>query len=392
MACYNKKTGDKLALKVLRDGPKARREVDLHYLTNGHENVVSIVDIYENTFHDVKCLLMVCEFMEGGDLLTQFENQSSKPYTEEKVGEIIRQIGSAVMYLHDMNIAHRDIKLENILCRFGKNDQIKTMKTSSTTGEDCVYKLGDYGFAKRPERNVLMESPCCTPFYAPPEVLGRERYDKSCDMWSLGVAMYILLCGYPPFYSMKGLALSPGMRSRIAKGYYAFPHAEWDSVSQATKEDIRCLLRTNPSERMTIHELMNTPLVRGEDAPPTSAPLAIPGEEMDDGGVSIGIRRPSETLSFMPDDHDEEDLMHHADEVHDKIPDEIPKSVRFLRDGVKAPRLHSIQEEVGRALEMMRMGGDAVYVKQPNLAVCSNPLLAKRYKTAHMSISSVHCS
>lgn len=45
--------------------------------------MVSIIDIYENTFHDVKCLLMVCEFMEGGDLLTQFENQSSKPYTEE---------------------------------------------------------------------------------------------------------------------------------------------------------------------------------------------------------------------------------------------------------------------------------------------------------------------
>ncbi|PIO64132.1 hypothetical protein TELCIR_14253 [Teladorsagia circumcincta] len=152
MACYNKDTNEKYALKVLRDGPKARREVSLHYLTNAHENVVTIVDIYENTFDGVKCLLMVVEFLEGGDLLSQFENQGSKPYPEKKVGEIIRQIGSAVQYLHDMNIAHRDIKLENILC--------------SSTGDDCVYKLGDYGFAKRPERNVLMESPCCTPFYA----------------------------------------------------------------------------------------------------------------------------------------------------------------------------------------------------------------------------------
>lgn len=96
-----------------------------------------------------------------------------------EVAGIIRQIGSAVMYLHDINIAHRDIKLENILC-------------STVDDENCVYKLGDFGFAKRPERNHLMESPCCTPFYAPPEVLSRERYDKSCDMWSLGVVMYIL--------------------------------------------------------------------------------------------------------------------------------------------------------------------------------------------------------
>ncbi|KAK6040598.1 hypothetical protein COOONC_21897 [Cooperia oncophora] len=107
MACYNKYTNEKYALKVLRDGPKARREVSLHYLTkhglrcfhrrlivgkefkfgirhalvfyefveavawleSAHENVVTIIDIYENTFDGVKCLLMVVEFLEGGDLL-----------------------------------------------------------------------------------------------------------------------------------------------------------------------------------------------------------------------------------------------------------------------------------------------------------------------------------
>ncbi|CAJ0564629.1 unnamed protein product, partial [Mesorhabditis spiculigera] len=340
MACYNLVDGTKYALKVLRDSPKARREVELHYLTSSHENVVTIHDIYENTFDGLKCLLIVIEFLEGGDLLSQFEGQGSKPYSEKKIAEILRQIGSAVQFLHDMNIAHRDIKLENILC--------------SSTGPDCVYKLGDYGFAKRPERNVLMESPCCTPYYAPPEVLGRERYDKSCDMWSLGVAMYILLCGYPPFYSMAGLALSPGMRSRIAKGYYAFPHEEWDPVSESTKSIIRTLLKTNPAERLTIHQLMRSTLVSGDTERAT--PIPIRGSE-DEGSSSDSY-------------HEEEDF-----DVTSNIPD-MPRSVRFLRDGVKAPRLHSIQEEVGRALDAMRLGGDLVYVKPPKLQCTS--LLARR--------------
>ncbi|PIO54768.1 hypothetical protein TELCIR_23860 [Teladorsagia circumcincta] len=74
-----------------------------------------------------------------------------------------------------------------------------------------------------------------------------------------------------------------------------------------------------------------------------------------------------------------------------QVPEEpvvVPRSVRFLRDGVKAPRLHSIQEEVGRALDMMRLGGDLVFLKGPQ--VSCNSLLARR-TTAHLSIPRVQC-
>lgn len=144
-----------------------------------------------------------------------------------------------------MNIAHRDIKLENILC-----------SCEEISSENCVFKLADFGFAKRSERNNLMESPCCTPAYVCPEILSHERYDKSCDMWALGVVMYILLCGYPPFYSMKGLAFSPGMKDRITVGLYAFPHDDWDHIFTSTKDTIRKLLKTDPAARMNIQQLM----------------------------------------------------------------------------------------------------------------------------------------
>nr|XP_008506683.1 PREDICTED: MAP kinase-activated protein kinase 2-like [Equus przewalskii] len=73
--------------------------------------------------------------------------------------------------------------------------------------------------------------------------------------------MYILLCGYPPFYSNHGLAISPGMKSRIRMGQYEFPNPEWSEVSEEVKMLIRNLLKTEPTQRMTITEFMNHPWI-----------------------------------------------------------------------------------------------------------------------------------
>uniref|UniRef100_A0A4W3JZY0 non-specific serine/threonine protein kinase n=3 Tax=Callorhinchus milii TaxID=7868 RepID=A0A4W3JZY0_CALMI len=243
----SKKSGLKCALKILYDSPKARREVDLHRRASNTLHIVQIINIYENMHHGKRCLLIVMECMEGGELFSRIQERGDQAFTEREASEIMRDVGSAIQNLHLMNIAHRDVKPENLLY------------TSKATNP--ILKLTDFGFAKETTLHNSLATPCYTPYYVAPEVLGPEKYDKSCDMWSLGVIMYILLCGYPPFYSNHGLAISPGMKKRIRMGQYEFPNPEWSDVSEEAKDLIRQVLKTDPTERMTITEFMNHPWI-----------------------------------------------------------------------------------------------------------------------------------
>uniref|UniRef100_A0A1A8GID2 non-specific serine/threonine protein kinase n=1 Tax=Nothobranchius korthausae TaxID=1143690 RepID=A0A1A8GID2_9TELE len=247
LECYCKKTGEKCALKILYDTPKARREVELHYRASGGPHIVRILSLYENMYQGKRCLLVVMECMEGGELFSRIQVGRDQAFTEREVSEIMHNIGMAIDYLHNMNIAHRDVKPENLLY--------------TTKDRNATLKLTDFGFAKETITHNSLQTPCYTPYYVAPEVLGPEKYDKSCDMWSLGVIMYILLCGFPPFYSNTGQAISPGMKQRIRMGQYEFPNPEWFDVSQEAKQLIIQLLKTEPSERMTIRQFVNHPWI-----------------------------------------------------------------------------------------------------------------------------------
>ncbi|XP_075471301.1 MAP kinase-activated protein kinase 2 isoform X1 [Ascaphus truei] len=253
---FNKKTGDKFALKMLQDCPKARREVELHWRASQCAHIVKIIDVYENLYQSRKCLLIIMECLDGGELFSRIQDRGDQAFTQREASDIMKSIGEAIQYLHSINIAHRDVKPENLLY--------------TTKRPNSVLKLTDFGFAKETTSHNSLATPCYTPYYVAPEVLGPEKYDKSCDMWSLGVIMYILLCGYPPFYSNHGLAISPGMKKRIRMGQYEFPNPEWSEVSDEVKQLIRNLLKTDPTQRMTITEFMNHPwIMQSMQVPPT---------------------------------------------------------------------------------------------------------------------------
>ncbi|XP_029947065.1 MAP kinase-activated protein kinase 2-like isoform X2 [Salarias fasciatus] len=309
LECYCKKTGEKCALKILSDTPKARREVDLHWRVSGGPHIVRILSLYENFHQGKKCLLIVMECMEGGELFSRIQARGDRAFTEREVSEIMHDIGSAIDFLHRMDIAHRDVKPENLL--------YTTKETNATL------KLTDFGFAKETNLHKSLETPCYTPYYVAPEVLGPEKYDKSCDMWSLGVIMYILLCGFPPFYSNTGQAISPGMKQRIRLGQYEFPNPEWADVSEEAKQLIIQLLKTDPSERMTIGQFMNHPWISSMVVPLT----------------------PLHTSRVLTEDKE-------------------------LWDDVK--------EEMASALATMRVDYDQVKIK--DLDTSNNPLLNKRRK------------
>lgn len=308
--CYEKRTRKLYALKVLHDNAKARREVDLHWRVSGCRHIVNIIDVYENTYAGNKCLLVVMECMEGGELFQRIQDRQDGAFTEREAAQIMREICLAVKYLHDMNIAHRDLKPENLL--YSKPDE---------TG---VLKLTDFGFAKEVLLKQTLQTPCYTPYYVAPEVLGPEKYDKSCDIWSLGVIMYILLCGFPPFFSNHGQAISPGMKKRIRTGQYDFPDPEWSNVSQDAKDLIKGMLCVNPAKRLDIDQVMRNKWIA----------------------------------------------------QYTTVPQTPLHTGRMLREGEEA--WPEVQEEMTRSLATMRVDYDQVHIKALNNS--NNPLLNKRRK------------
>ncbi|XP_026473421.1 MAP kinase-activated protein kinase 2-like [Ctenocephalides felis] len=304
--CFHKVTGVKRALKVLYDNAKARREVEIHQKASGCLHIVNVIDVYENTYNGKDCLLVVMECMEGGELFQRIQEQQG--FTEREAAQVMHEICLAVKYLHDNNIAHRDLKPENLLY--------------STTQPDAILKLTDFGFAQETTAHRSLTTPCYTPYYVAPEVLGPERYDKSCDIWSLGVIMYILLCGFPPFYSNNGLAISPGMKKRIRTGQFDFPDPEWNCVSKEAKDLIRGMLDVDPTKRFTIDQFMRTQWI--------AKYTAVPQTPLHTG--------------------------------------------RMLREGEDI--WPEVQEEMTRSLATMRVDYDQVHIK--NLDNTNNALLHKR--------------
>ena len=199
-----------------------------------HPNIIKIFDYYtdKNNFY------VVNELVTGGELYDQIINL--KFFTEDNAAIIMKQLLSAVFYLHSNKIVHRDLKPENIL-----------METNNVG--DYSIKLIDFGTAVTFSKKKMKEI-TGTPYYIAPEVL-KNSYNNKCDVWSCGVILYVLLCGYPPFNA----PTEAEILQVVAQGTYSFDRVEWESVSENAKQLIRKMMTYDPKKRITAEEALNDP-------------------------------------------------------------------------------------------------------------------------------------
>lgn len=201
--------------------------------------------------HIVKCyeacqtpgqVFLFLELMSGGELFDKIVEMGS--FTESMAADVSYQCLDALNYMHSKGFVHRDLKPENMLL--------------ARKGDLSAVKLTDFGLsAMIDQQSELMRTACGTPAYVAPEVLTLKGggYDKQVDVWSMGVIIYILLCGFPPFYAQNDNALY----AKIKAGRYKFISPHWDPISEAAKSFIRKMLVVDPRQRATIDELLNDP-------------------------------------------------------------------------------------------------------------------------------------
>lgn len=179
-----KKSGFIVALKVLYKSElethgiekQLRREVEIQ----GHLRHPNILRLY-GYFHDDTRVFLILELAAKGELYKEL--QSQKRFSEEEAAKYIAQMTNALLYLHSKRVIHRDIKPENLMLGLKKE-----------------LKIGDFGWSVRTGKTDNRRSTLCgTLDYLPPEMVEGRAHNESVDLWSLGILLYEMLCGKPPF-------------------------------------------------------------------------------------------------------------------------------------------------------------------------------------------------
>ncbi|KAJ5114570.1 hypothetical protein NUU61_000329 [Penicillium alfredii] len=247
--CIERATGTRYAAKVFEKRPGESQKTQTDSLQQeiallmgvNHPNLLCLKD----TFDESDGAYLILELAPEGELFNLIV--SKQKLSEAETRHVFRQLFEGLKYLHDRGIVHRDIKPENIL----------------VANKKLNVKLGDFGLAKIIGEDSFTTTLCGTPSYVAPEILQetrRRRYTKAVDVWSLGVVLYICLCGFPPFSDELYTPQNPyTLAQQIKMGHFDYPSPYWDSVGDPALDLIDRMLTVNVDKRITVDECLDHP-------------------------------------------------------------------------------------------------------------------------------------
>ncbi|CAO2650716.1 Nn.00g020080.m01.CDS01 [Neocucurbitaria sp. VM-36] len=217
---------------------RTAREAAIGSLLN-HPYICGMRDVVRTNYH----WYMLFEFVNGGQMLDYIISHGR--LKEKQARKFARQIASALDYCHRNSIVHRDLKIENILI--------------SKTGD---IKIIDFGLSNLFSPRNQLKTFCGSLYFAAPELLQAKQYTgPEVDVWSFGIVLYVLVCGKVPFDDQS----MPQLHAKIKKGHVDYP--PW--LSAECRNLIHRMLQTDPSQRLTLTEIMSHPwLTKGFNSPP----------------------------------------------------------------------------------------------------------------------------
>ena len=231
-------TQEKVAIKILEkskiiekdDEIRVKREFEMLTLFN-HPNVILVAEIFENS----GSFFSVMEYCEGGELFNYIVR--NRRLSQNEAAFFYYQLINGLEYIHSLGIVHRDLKPENLLLT-----------------KDHILKIIDFGLSNyfRKNQRELLLTPCGSPCYASPEMVAGKKYNGfKIDIWSTGIILYAMLCGYLPFEDKDNDILF----QKILECKIIFPKF----ISKMGKDLIQKILVTNPNKRITIKEIKKHP-------------------------------------------------------------------------------------------------------------------------------------
>jgi p90 ribosomal S6 kinase len=238
--CVSKVSGEEFAVKRIVKGrfdPNEEIEILLRY-GKKHPNIIQLHEVYDND----RYFYLVMDLCKGGELLHVLQK---KNFTESEAAEVMFMLITAVAYLHEQKVVHRDLQPSNLL-----------YKDSNCLPHSLV--LADFGFAKqlRAENGLLM-TPCYTQKFVPPEIIKKQGYDAACDIWNLGVILFTILGGHTPFANDASESADVILQ-RVSESKLNYTTGNWPQVSEMGKRAVRSMLQVDPKIRPTASQLLTS--------------------------------------------------------------------------------------------------------------------------------------